>query len=124
FTDVTGNDVMQFWTDDERTEICLLSLDAIGNPRKFFRILRRLDLDKPVVVFTPSRALLSARDTGDEFAGPEALDQVIRQAGAMVVTRRETMYDIAQILARQPMPRGNRVRLLSNSQGLSEQMHH
>lgn len=124
FTDVTGNDVMQFWTDDERTEICLLSLDAIGNPRKFFRILRRLALDKPVVVFTPSRALLSARDTGAEFAGPEALDQVIRQAGAMVVTRRETMYDIAQILARQPMPRGNRVRLLSNSQGLSEQMHH
>lgn len=124
FADVTGNDVMQFWAADERTEVCLLSLDAVGNPRKFFRVLRRLALEKPVVVFTPSRALLSARGAGADSAGPEALDQVIRQAGAMVVTRRETMYDIAQILARQPMPRGNRVRLLSNSQGLNEQMRH
>lgn len=121
FADVTANDVIQFWADDQRTRICLLSLDAVGNPRKFFRVLRRLALEKPVVIFTPSRALLSARNHGMS-AGPEALDQVVRQAGAMVVSRRNTMFDIAQILARQPAPRGRRVLLLSNSQGLSEQM--
>ena len=43
YADMTGNDVMQYWEDDEATRVCLLSLDSIGNPRKFSRIARRLD---------------------------------------------------------------------------------
>ena len=50
---MTGNDVMQYWEDDEATRVCLLSLDSIGNPRKFSRIARRLTRRKPVVVFAP-----------------------------------------------------------------------
>ncbi|MDN5564727.1 MAG: GNAT family N-acetyltransferase [Luteococcus sp.] len=124
FADVTGNDVMQYWTDDEATRVCLFSLDSIGNPRKFFRVLRRLALTKPVVVFTPSRALNSARhDELDLPTAPAAaLDQVIGQSGAIVVSRRDTMYDIAQLIARQPMPQGRRVRVISNSAGLTHQM--
>ncbi|QPK79843.1 GNAT family N-acetyltransferase [Corynebacterium lizhenjunii] len=125
FADVTGNDVMQFWSDDPDTHICLLSLDTIGNPRKFFRVLRRLALDKPVVVFLPSRALQSARHYEQEgliAASPAVLDDIIRNTGAMVVTRRDEMYDIAQLLARQPVPRGRRIRVISNSAGLSDQM--
>ncbi|MFZ2259873.1 acyl-CoA synthetase (NDP forming) [Luteococcus japonicus] len=124
FADVTGNDVMQYWTDDEATRVCLLSLDSVGNPRKFFRVLRRLALTKPVVIFTPSRALNSARH--DELDLPSApataLDQVIAQSGAIVVDRRDIMYDIAQLIARQPMPGGRRVRVISNSAGLTHQM--
>ncbi|QNQ89290.1 GNAT family N-acetyltransferase [Corynebacterium poyangense] len=128
FADVTGNDVIQYWGDDENTDICLLSLDSIGNPRKFFRVLHRLALEKHVVVFIPSRALQSARHYGEaegmslEAIGPHALDEVIRQTGSMVVTRRDTMYDIAQLLARQPLPRGNNVAVVSNSAGLTQQM--
>ncbi|MEL4505013.1 GNAT family N-acetyltransferase [Luteococcus sp. H138] len=124
FADVTGNDVMQYWSDDERTRVCLLSLDSVGNPRKFFRVLRRLALAKHVVVFTPSRALLSAHSDvpGLPSAPASALDQVIEQSGAIVVSRRDTMYDVAQILARQAVPRGRRVRVFSNSSGLANQM--
>ncbi|HCD2524102.1 TPA: GNAT family N-acetyltransferase [Corynebacterium striatum] len=130
FADVTGNDVIQFWSDDERTQVCLLSLDTVGNPRKFFRVLRRLALEKHVVVFLPSRALHSARYTAapDDVAVTQpaapiaALDEVIEQTGAMVVTRRDAMYDIAQLLARQPVPQGPRVAVISNSAGLTRQM--
>ncbi|QCB27559.1 GNAT family N-acetyltransferase [Corynebacterium endometrii] len=125
YADVTGNDVIQYWSDDERTDICLLSLDYIGNPRKFFRVLHRLALQKHVVVFLPSRALKSARHydiEGLTAATPEALDEVIRQTGSMVVTRRETMYNVARLLARQPLPKGNRVAVISNSLGLVQQM--
>ncbi|MEJ5998179.1 GNAT family N-acetyltransferase [Corynebacterium sp. H130] len=125
FGDVTGNDVIQYWADDDQTQVCLLSLDAIGNPRKFFRVLARLALDKRVVVFIPSRALKSARHyaiEGLETASTKALDEVIRATGAMVVTQRETMFDIAQLLARQPVPRGNRITVISNSAGLTAQM--
>ena len=116
---------MQFWSQDENTRICLLSLDSIGNPRKFFRVLRRLALDKHVVVFLPSRALKSARHyavEGLSAASPAALDEIIRCTGAMVVTRRDAMLDIAQLLARQPVPQGRRIAVMSNSSGLTSQM--
>lgn len=129
FADVTANDVIQYWSTDEDTDVCLLSLDTIGNPRKFFRVLRRLALEKHVVVFLPSRALRSARHYAVDYdieglaaSSPTALDDVIRTTGSMVVTRRDAMFDIAQLLARQPLPRGRRVAVLSNSAGLSEQM--
>lgn len=125
YGDVTGNDVIQYWSADETTRVCLLSLDTIGNPRKFFRVLRRLALEKHVVVFVPSRALASARHhvaPGLPAVAPHVLDSVIRDTGAMVVSRRDTMFDIAQILARQPAPRGRRVAVISNSNGLTVQM--
>lgn len=125
FADVTGNDVIQFWANDPRTKICLLSLDVIGNPRKFFRVLRRLALEKHVVVFLPSRALKSARHyeiEGLSTASPDALDKVIRETGAMVTTRRDAMYDIAEFLSKQPVPTGRRIAVISNSAGLTAQM--
>ena len=56
YADVTANDVIQYWEDDEDTRVCLLSLDSIGNPRKFSRLARRLARRKPVVVFAPGRS--------------------------------------------------------------------
>lgn len=122
--DVTANDVMQFWCSDEATTVCLASLDSVGNPRKFFRILRRLAQAKPVVVFTPSRALASARGNGGDLpqAPASALDQVVGRTGAMVVPRREAMIDVASLLSRQPAPRGRRIRVVTNSSGLAEQL--
>lgn len=124
YADVTANDVMQFWAEDDRTQVCLLSLDRVGNPRKFVRILRELIRRKPVVVFTPSRALRSARwDHAHELpsAPAGALDQVIEATGAIVVSQRDEMFDVARILARQPVPTGRRVRVVSNSPGLVDQ---
>ena len=125
FADVTGNDVMQFWEDDEQTSVCLLSLDRIGNPRKFTRIIRRLARTKPVVVFAPSRAELADHAgvvPGLHAAPPEAVDALFRQSGVIVAERRTMMFDTAKILARQPLPSGPRVGLVSNSGALARQV--
>ena len=125
FADVTGNDVMQFWEDDEATSVCLLSLDSIGNPRKFSRITRRLARRKPVVVFAPGRASRSAHfgvRGGLVHAPDAAVDALFRQAGVMVVHRRGAMFDIAKICARQPLPGGPRVRMITNSVTLGHQL--
>ncbi|WP_114560456.1 GNAT family N-acetyltransferase [Desertihabitans aurantiacus] len=118
FSDVTANDVMQFWEDDERTAVCLLSLDKIGNPRKFTRIVRRLARRKPVVVFAPSRSLRSGREEElarpGAMAPPGAVDALFRQSGVIVSERRDAMYDLAKVLARQPLPAGPRVRVVTN----------
>ena len=107
YADVTANDVMQYWEDDAATRVCLLSLDSIGNPRKFSRITRRLTRRKPVVVFAPGRASRAAHvgvRGGLGHAPDEAVDALFRQAGVMVVHRRGAMIDIAKIAARQPLP--------------------
>jgi acyl-CoA synthetase (NDP forming)/RimJ/RimL family protein N-acetyltransferase len=127
YADVTGNDVMQYWEDDEATRVALLSLDSIGNPRKFSRITRRLTRRKPVVVFEPGRTNRSSHPGvrgGLGHAPDEAVDALFRQAGVMVVHRRGAMFDIAKIAARQPLPRGQRVRIITNSSTLAAQMQH
>jgi acyl-CoA synthetase (NDP forming)/RimJ/RimL family protein N-acetyltransferase len=125
YTDVTGNDVMQYWEDDEATRVCLLTLDSIGNPRKFSRIGRRLARKKPVVVFAPGRTRLADHvgvrgGLGD--APAEAVDALFRQTGIMVVHNRGDMIDIAKIASRQPLPSGPRVRIITNSVTLAHQM--
>jgi acyl-CoA synthetase (NDP forming)/GNAT superfamily N-acetyltransferase len=127
YADVTGNDVMQYWEDDEATRVALLSLDSIGNPRKFSRITRRLTRRKPVVVFNPGRTNRSSHPGvrgGLGHAPDEAVDALFRQAGVMVVHRRGAMFDIAKIASRQPLPRGQRVRIITNSSTLAAQMQH
>jgi acyl-CoA synthetase (NDP forming)/RimJ/RimL family protein N-acetyltransferase len=125
YADVTANDVMQYWEDDEQTVVCLLTLDSIGNPRKFSRITRRLARRKPVVVFAPGRTRrhdhLGVRG-GLGHAPDEAVDALFRQAGVMVVHNRGDMIDIATIAARQPSPSGPRVRIITNSLTLAHQM--
>src|SRR5699024_10292862 len=128
FADVTGNDVMQYWGSDDNTSICLLSLDFIGNPRKFFRVLRRLALEKFVIVFMPSRALRSSSHYDVELSSQlekvdtHALDETIRNTGSMVVTSREAMYDIAQLPHSLTLPPLNRIAMVYNSTELSYQM--
>jgi acyl-CoA synthetase (NDP forming)/RimJ/RimL family protein N-acetyltransferase len=125
YADVTANDVMQYWEDDEATRVCLLTLDSIGNPRKFSRITRRLARRKPVVVFAPGRthrADHAGVRGGLGHAPEEAVDALFRQAGIMVVHRRGDMIDIAKIASRQPLPSGPRVRIITNSLTLAHQM--
>jgi acyl-CoA synthetase (NDP forming)/RimJ/RimL family protein N-acetyltransferase len=125
YADVTANDVMQYWEDDEATRVCLLTLDSIGNPRKFSRITRRLARKKPVVVFAPGRthrADHAGVRGGLGHAPEEAVDALFRQAGIMVVHGRGDMIDIAKIASRQPLPLGPRVRIVTNSLTLAHQM--
>ncbi|MGI3781030.1 MAG: GNAT family N-acetyltransferase [Janthinobacterium lividum] len=125
YADVTANDVLQYWQDDDDTRVCLMSLDSIGNPRKFSRISRQLARRKPVVAFAPGRTHRSEHlgvRGGLGHAPDEAVDALFRQAGIMVTHRRNAMFDIAKIAARQPLPGGERVRVIANSTTLAAQL--
>lgn len=126
YADVSGNDVMQYWEDDDHTRVCLLSLDSLGNPRKFTRIVRRLARRKPVVVVSPGRARRMTRpdDHGPAAASDAAVDALFRQSGVIVTGRRDEMFGIAQVAARQPLPSGPRTKLIMNSETLAHQLSH
>jgi acyl-CoA synthetase (NDP forming)/ribosomal protein S18 acetylase RimI-like enzyme len=119
--DVSGNDLLQYWEEDDATEVVLLYLESIGNPRKFSRIARRVSLRKPIIAVRSGRTTQGVpmgHAVRRIVAPPEALDAMFKQAGIIQVDTLEEMFDVAQLLAHQPLPRGRRVAIVGNSDAL------
>ncbi|EYR63121.1 GCN5 family acetyltransferase [Actinotalea ferrariae CF5-4] len=120
--DVSGNDVMQFWTDDPATDVVGLYLESIGNPRKFSRVARRLAATKPVVVLTAGRSghVIPAGHAVRLTRVPrQALDELLRQSGVIRVDSQHQLLDVAQLLVHQPLPTGRRVAVVAGSDPLA-----
>ncbi|MCW2793886.1 MAG: CoA-binding domain protein, partial [Nocardioides sp.] len=119
--DVSGNDLLQYWEEDDSTEVVLLYLESIGNPRKFSRIARRVSLRKPIIAVRSGRTTQGVpmgHAVRKIAAPPQAVDAMFRQAGVIQVDTLEEMFDVAQLLAHQPLPRGRRVAIVGNSDAL------
>lgn len=119
--DVSGNDLLQYWADDPRTDVILLYLESFGNPRRFASIARRVARQKPIVAVKSGRSRAGARaassHTGALAASDTVVDALFRQAGVIRTTRMEELFDVARLLALQPVPGGRRVAIVSNVGG-------
>ncbi|MFG3275252.1 bifunctional acetate--CoA ligase family protein/GNAT family N-acetyltransferase [Streptomyces luteogriseus] len=118
--DVSGNDVLQYWYEDPDTDVVLMYLESIGNPRKFTRLARRTAAAKPLVVVQGARHGSApqghaVRATRLPHATVSAL---LRQAGVIRVDTITELVDAGLLLARQPLPAGPRVAILGNSESL------
>jgi acyl-CoA synthetase (NDP forming)/RimJ/RimL family protein N-acetyltransferase len=119
--DVSGNDFMQYWIDDQDTDVVGLYLESMGNPRKFSRIARRLASTKPVIVVksgVSSYGVPPGHRARPTRVRPEAFDAMLRQAGVIRAENVHQMFDIAQLVAHQDLPKGNRVAIVGNSDAL------
>ena len=120
--DVSGNDLMQFWTADAATDVVGLYLESIGNPRKFTRVARRLATTKPVVVLTAGRSghvLPPGHAVRLTHVPRRALDELLRQSGVVRVDSQHALLDVVQLLAHQPVPAGRRVAVVAGSPALA-----
>lgn len=120
--DVSGNDLLNYWDDDPNTDVILLYLESFGNPRKFSRIARRVSRRKPIVAVksgrTGSGLRATASHTGALVAASDAtVDALFRQAGVIRTDSLEEMFDVAVLLANQPVPAGPRVAIVTNAGG-------
>jgi acetyl coenzyme A synthetase (ADP forming)-like protein len=119
--DVSGNDLIQYWADDSRTDVILLYLESFGNPRRFGRIARRVAEKKPIVAVKSGRSQAGARaassHTGALVTSDAVTDALFRQAGVIRTGTIEELFDVAALLAHQPLPAGPRVAVLSNAGG-------
>ncbi|MDJ0381962.1 bifunctional GNAT family N-acetyltransferase/acetate--CoA ligase family protein [Streptomyces sp. G-G2] len=119
--DVSGNDILQYWYDDPATDVGLLYLETLGNPRKFTRIARRTAAVKPVVVAKGGRHS-GVTPAGQVVPGtrlPDAtVSALLRQAGVIRVDTVTELVDVGLLLASQPLPGGPRVAILGNSESL------
>ncbi|GAA2305726.1 hypothetical protein GCM10010234_56440 [Streptomyces hawaiiensis] len=118
--DVSGNDVLQYWYEDPDTDVVLMYLESIGNPRKFTRLARRTAAAKPLVVVQGARH--GAAPQGHAVRAtrlPHAtVSALLRQAGVIRVDTITELVDAGLLLDRQPLPAGPRVAILGNSESL------
>lgn len=102
-SDVSGNDLLQYWETDPRTDVVCMYIESLGNPRRFSRLARRLTRTKPVVAVKAGRRA--------------AADAVLRQTGVIGVPSLPAMLDTTRLLVHQPLPSGRRVAVLGNAGG-------
>ncbi|NKE08924.1 MULTISPECIES: GNAT family N-acetyltransferase [Kocuria] len=123
--DVSGNDMMQFWEDDPATQVCGMTLQSFGNPRKYSRIARRLSRTKPVIVAKSevTGLRLPPGHTGRTTEAPAgALDAMLQQAGVLQVATSDQLMDLAAVASAQPWPAGGRTGFVTNAMALGRLM--
>lgn len=121
--DVSGNDLLQYWAEDPDTDLALLYLETFGNPRRFARLARHLSHRKPVLCVKSARSRAGRRvaqaHIGASPRNDAEVEALFHQAGVIRADTLEELFDIALLLAHQPLPRGNRVAVVSNSGGVA-----
>ena len=122
--DVSGNDLLLYWEEDPRTELILMYLESFGNTRRFMQITRRLSKRKPIVAVKSGRtqagALAASSHTGVLVARQGldiATDALLGQSGVIRVNTVEELFDLAMGFTKNPLPRGNRLAILTNAGG-------
>ena len=120
--DVSSNDLLEWWEDDDETEMVVLYLESFGNPRAFSRIARRVARRKPILALKGGSTGAGSRAAGSHtaaLAGSDvAVDALFRQAGVIRARTLDELIDVATLLSAQPVPRGRRVALVTNAGGL------
>ncbi|HEY5117789.1 MAG TPA: acetate--CoA ligase family protein, partial [Nakamurella sp.] len=118
--DVSGNDLLQFWHADDRTEVVLLYLESFGNPRKFARLARVLARTKPVIAVKSGRhaTLTPAPGPRSAVLSKAAVASLFAQSGVIRTDTLAAAFDVAQLLSTQPVPLGDRVAVIGNSSAL------
>ncbi len=120
--DLSGNDFLRYWEQDADTDAILLYLESFGNPRRFGRIARAVSARKPIVAVKSGRSAAGARaassHTGALLAASDVtVDALFAHSGVIRTDTVAEQLDIAALLASQPLPRGNRVAIVTNAGG-------
>ncbi len=120
--DISGNDLIQFWESDPETSLIMLYLESFGNPRKFARIARRVSRSKPILAVKGGRTQAGNRATSSHTgallsASDVTVDALFAQAGVIRTDTLAELFDAALLIGNQPLPKGNRVAVLTNAGG-------
>jgi acetyl coenzyme A synthetase (ADP forming)-like protein len=120
--DVSSNDLLEWWEDDDASDLVLLYLESFGNPRKFGRLAARVARSKPILALKAGTTGAGARAASSHtaaLAGSDAaVDALFRQSGVLRAQTLEELVDVAALLSSQPLPKGRRVAVLTNAGGL------
>ena len=121
--DVSSNDLLEYWEDDPETAAIALYLESFGNPRRFARIANRVARRKPILALKSGSTTMGERaalsHTAALAGSDQAAEALFRQAGVIRAHTLQELCDVLQLVAKQPLPHGRRVAILSNAGGLA-----
>ncbi|HMK96640.1 MAG TPA: GNAT family N-acetyltransferase, partial [Acidimicrobiales bacterium] len=119
--DVSGNDLLSWWSEDPATDVGLIYLESFGNTRKFARLARYLSRSKPIIAVKAGRSAVGRRAASSHTAALASSDEPVAalfgQTGVIRVDTIEELFDVAQVVGDQPLARGLRAAVLSNVGG-------
>ncbi|MDX3458621.1 bifunctional GNAT family N-acetyltransferase/acetate--CoA ligase family protein [Streptomyces sp. ME02-8801-2C] len=119
--DVSGNDLLQWWESDGRTELALLHLESFGNPRAFSRTARRVTRRMPILTVDAGRTEAGRRAAASHTAAAATTTMTRRalftQAGITATRTIPELLETAALLHSQPLPLGSRVVVVTNAGG-------
>lgn len=119
--DVSGNDLLEHIDSDGRTRVVLLYLESLGNAHRFREIAARVGRKTPIALVKSGRSGAGVRAAGSHtgaLAGPDAaISALCAQTGVVRADTLEQLFDVAMVLANQPLPKGRRVAVVTNAGG-------
>ncbi len=120
--DVADHDVLAYWAEDPRTSVVLMYLESFSDPLCFAQVARSVSRRKPVLVVKSGKTRAGARaaisHTGALAEESDvALDAFLEHCGVIRVSTVEELFDLGTAFARNPLPEGPRVAIISNAGG-------
>jgi acetyltransferase len=119
--DVGWGDLIDYLGDDAKTRAIVIYMESIGDARKFLSAAREVAMTKPIIVIkagrTAAAAAAAASHTGSLTGSDEVLDAAFRRCGVLRVNTIADIFYMAEVLSRQPRPRGPRLAILTNAGG-------
>jgi len=119
--DVGWGDLIYYLGDDPSTHSILIYMETIGDARAFLSAAREVALTKPIIVIKPGRTAQAARaaasHTGSLTGSDEVLAAAFRRVGVLRVDRISDLFGMAEVLAKQPRPRGPNLTIVTNAGG-------
>jgi acyl-CoA synthetase (NDP forming)/GNAT superfamily N-acetyltransferase len=120
--DVSGNDLLAAWLDDDRVSAVGLYLESFGNATKFARVARRFAERKPLLAIVGGRSSSGRRAGASHTAAAAApsvgVEALFAQSGVIACRSLTDLADTARLLTTQPMPAGPRLGIVGNAGGL------
>lgn len=120
-SDVGWGDLITYLGSDPRTRSILIYMESVGDARAFLSAAREVALTKPIIVIKAGRTAAgskaAASHTGSMTGSDDVLDVAFQRSGVLRVNAMSDLFYMAEVLARQPRPKGPRLTILTNAGG-------
>ena len=119
--DISWGDLIYHLGDDPTTSSIAIYMESIGDARSFLSAAREVALSKPIIVIkggrTGAAAQAAASHTGTLAGSDEVLDAAFRRCGVLRVDTIQDLFNMTELLAKQPRPQGKKLTILTNAGG-------
>ncbi len=119
--DVSWGDLIYYLGNDRHTKSIIIYMESIGDARSFLSAAREVALTKPVIVIKAGRtetgSQAAASHTGSLAGRDEVLNAAFRRSGVVRVDDISDLFHMAEVLAKQPRPRGPKLTVVTNAGG-------